>query len=71
MKCYNCEALKSWYHGTESDPGNFSYTCGLSGLSVDPDGPTPEWCQPPMIFLDPADDQTPDCPRRSGTPWRR
>ncbi len=54
MTCLTCAHLKSWYHGTESDPGNFTYTCALTGLHIeDPEATPPSWCLA-KSFLDPA-----------------
>lgn len=54
MKCSICANLKTWYHGTESDPGNFSYSCSMSGLHIEaPEATPPDWCIA-KSFLDPA-----------------
>lgn len=54
MNCQTCAHLKSWYHGTESDPGNFTHTCAMTGLPIeDPEGTPPDWCTA-KSFLDPA-----------------
>lgn len=47
MTCLTCAHLKIWYHGTDFDPGNFTYTCAMTGLSIDdPKAPPPDWCPP-------------------------